>query len=463
MVELASKALASRYDLKYRQKVGIIKKCIKRLDFISTKGLEIFSSFVKVSTSDSYEMEKEGVNKELRSFIGRVSLYRDVEGKDHNHLIYIDNENKCQGRLELSTILQVLTSNEERQNLKQNRICTCHFEFSPHKKNFFGLSASYLPVFNTYQPPEWRKDEYYCGTRLPVEEKCPEIYVVFFEHLLNGNKESIDFLILWMAFSLIGRNPTMLVAVGAKGVGKTLLFEMILRLLHGVGNSVAARDQFFKSQFNSQISGCTLIYFDEIFIPQNAKNEINRLKLIANEFIEVEAKGVSATNIRNYANVYITSNHYNGIPLEKDDRRLSILEITNTKIIDNPELKTRINELSDPDNISKLGRYLLGLNVTREQVEKNLVSVTNSLIEEANLAEWESWVINEWVVQNRHLSNITIKNFQDDCRMRFPDLTPPGHTKLENLSKKYPGNFILKKRPSSCGGDRYFEFPPPES
>lgn len=76
------------------------------------------------------------------------------------------------------------------------------------------------------------------------------IYKDFFEHLVNNDKDSFDYLLDWLSFSITGRNQTMLVAVGEQGIGKGILGE-IMRELHGHENYAFTSDRSLSGNFNS--------------------------------------------------------------------------------------------------------------------------------------------------------------------------------------------------------------------
>jgi hypothetical protein len=70
-------------------------------------------------------------------------------------------------------------------------------------------------------------------------------------------------------------------------------------------------------------------------------------------------------------------------------------------------------------------------------------------VKEAGLAEWEAWVIFDWCPYKRG-KTLTIRDFQQAIKDRFPMLSHPGRTKLQILSKKYPDIFsVIKKKDHS--------------
>jgi hypothetical protein len=201
----------------------------------------------------------------------------------------------------------------------------------------------------------------------------------------------------------------------------------------------------FKGKFNSQIMNKRLVYCDEISI-RNKEDE-DKLKLVVNDFIEVERKGIDAEEISNYANFYISSNNLDAIKLSGDDRRFSIINLTDIKLIEIFNDK-EIKELLEQKNIDKLAQVLYYRKVDKEGMKKVFISERTRLVRESALKEWEDWFLTEYCVDNAGRS-IKQKTVSDDVEDQFGSKFRPSRTSFDKLRNLLPPDqriFEIKKK-----------------
>jgi hypothetical protein len=287
-------------------------------------------------------------------------------------------------------------------------------------------------ILNIYQPPLWLSEHYASGAPVPMAEVIPEIYRAFLMHLVNNDLPSYEFLLDWLATAIRDRNSTYLTAVGEEGVGKGIL-ATILENLVGGSNFVKARDTVLKERFNGQLANKKLIAIDEVSL--TSKEHLDRLKDLVNPKIEVEAKGKDAKYVSNYANICITSKNFNCVPLQGADRRFSVIELTDTRIVDVPNIRDAVDSLFEEANIALLGQFLWHREVTRDM----RIPFTSSRLADmiaAGLAEWENWVITTLAAQRRGVYDL--REVQDAVRGEYPFLRHPGRERFRSLAKKYP-------------------------
>lgn len=322
-----------------------------------------------------------------------------------------------------------------------SRIYIAEYEYLPYDCGLLIQNDSGTYSFNTYQPPKWQEDYFYSkGQEVIKPCKLPKIYDNFFKHLVNDHKESYDYLIKWLANGLQYRNYCILTTIGKQGIGKGVLGE-IMRRLFGKHNFYQGSDRMFKGVFNSQIADKRLVYCDEISILH--KEEEDRVKLVVNDFIEIEKKGIDAIEKKNYANFYVSSNNMDSISLTADDRRFSIIELTDKKL-NKIMSDTQIKNLFHDDNIEKLAKFLWNFKVDREEMTNVFMSERTEEVRASSLKEWEDFFVFRFCAKNKGTS-LEVFEAGEEIKNQFGFSTRVGRSRLAELSKKYPDVFEVKK------------------
>lgn len=159
-----------------------------------------------------------------------------------------------------------------------------------------GYSGEFT-IFNKYLPPAWRA--------LPdTNSPPPKLFLKLVNHLWP-DLEDRAFGLYWMRKSIVGRAKTFLMLCGPAGVGKNRL-KLLMTAAHGPMNAVDGKKSTLTTQFNSQLSEGTILWFDELKFNES---EENAMKEIPNESVSIEQKGVDATRRTELYGSYIISNN----------------------------------------------------------------------------------------------------------------------------------------------------------
>jgi len=237
--------------------------------------------------------------------------------------------------------------------------------FNPYRPEIkyvdYGENGKLATHFNLYQRPSWQYERELDPAEAKNYTKPPFMIAKFMAHLFP-NYESREFVYDWLHHAITSRCETYLVLNGSKGIGKGIFAENICKNLIGSNNFKIAQPSALENGFNSILSECRMILFDEMRM--NEQDKIDKLKRYINEVQGIERKGFDAVNERIYNSYIISSNNITDIKIEWDDRRFSIVDLCteNLKVTwSEDEIKNFIDELNYPesDTLREFGYFLM--------------------------------------------------------------------------------------------------------
>lgn len=330
-----------------------------------------------------------------------------------------------------------------------DRTYMASFQYNPYELNKLYKSGD-VWRFNTYEPPEWLVNHFYYGEPVKVLNTLPNCYEKFLMHLTDGDSSSFNYILDWLASALRKRNYCILSTIGNQGIGKGVLGS-IMELLVGSSNYSLTDNRLITKEFNSQILNKRIVYIDELKVA-NAKEE-NRLKLLINDKVEVEGKGVDSVNVDNYASIYVSSNDFDAIRLRGDDRRFSIVKLTDNKLLEVMS-DSEIKSLLSSANVAALGRYLWHRKVDFGSMNKVFVSERTAEVRESSLKGWEEWFIEQYCFENKG-TEVALTEVSEAVEDLFGSRTKPSRRAFNKLREVYPDHFkMVRKRVKK--GDKEF-------
>ena len=318
---------------------------------------------------------------------------------------------------------------------------TCVFTYNPfipfklrkHEKQW---------QFNLYEPPTWAVDYFQSGGDVEIErlDIIPTMYDRFIYHLVNEDRDSYNYILDWMANMIQARNYCILTTIGNQGIGKGVLGEIMLKLV-GESNYAKTDKKLINKDFNGQIKHKRLIYLDEVKV--NNTDQENRLKNLVNDYLEIEQKGRDAKLDRNYSSIYYSSNNMDAIKIPADDRRFSIVNLTETKLISIMQ-KQQIADLLKKENIEKFARYLMTRKVDKNAMMQVFRSDRTELVRSSSLNAWQEWFIEE-LVADKSGSTLLLNDVGELIEDKYGARCRPGRKALKSLEGFYPDLFKVKK------------------
>lgn len=157
----------------------------------------------------------------------------------------------------------------------------------------------------------------------------------FFDVVVNnvGDHDIVRWMFQWMAYPLQNLGAKLnsyMHLFGPSGIGKNMVLRPLERI-YGENFVRISRDNL-ESNFNSIYSAKQLVHIDELYGGDRtiATKISQKLKfMVTNEKIPVNMKGQPEYEISNFANFISTSNYYDSLRLDDDDRRACVIKFEN--------------------------------------------------------------------------------------------------------------------------------------
>jgi len=220
-------------------------------------------------------------------------------------------------------------------------------------------------VFEPYRPKTWYEGRYMCvnlfrpsslwENAIKEREKAKKekklykngdiSFLVKYPHiqallnnLLKNDYDRLNYFINWLATALVTLRKvgTAIVFKGIQGTGKGVLYEQIIQPIVGEKYTYTFSNADLKSQFNKNLQNKLFIVGNEIKGDFREGNNIyETLKMwVTDKDLRIEIKGKDAFQVTNYFNMLIFSNNETPLQIQATDRRYTVFETTNRKLID---------------------------------------------------------------------------------------------------------------------------------
>ena len=323
-----------------------------------------------------------------------------------------------------------------------NRRYTCEFVYNP-LETFKLRKKAYKWEYNTYKPPFWCK-EYFISqgkNKLPHVEIIPEVYDKFLKHLTNDDDDSYNYILNWLATMLQSRNYCILTTIGNQGIGKGVLGEIMSRLV-GESNFTLTDNKVLDKDFNNQIFNKRLVYVDEAMVKKTEQE--NKLKALVNDKVEIEGKGKDAKLTKNYSSIYFSSNDIDSIRIPADDRRFSVVNLTEVKLL-KVFKKEEIKSLLKRENIEELAYYLMNREIDQDDMLKVFISARTEELRDYGRKPWEEWFVDTYCASKAGITMEVLK-VGEDIEAEFGSRFRIGRSALKKLQGFYPGVFTVKNK-----------------
>jgi hypothetical protein len=158
------------------------------------------------------------------------------------------------------------------------------------------------------------------------------------DHILHviagGCQEKADYILDWCAHMI--QRPwekpgVALVLRGLKGTGKTLLTEILARLVGRQNSFITADGRKLFTGFNWHLADKLLIGAEEAFFSGDRQLNDKLKHLLTGTDIEVEQKFGDRMSIKSMHRLIMTSNHANVVEVTNDERRFFVCDVSDKR------------------------------------------------------------------------------------------------------------------------------------
>ena len=227
----------------------------------------------------------------------------------------------------------------------------------------------------------------------PSPEGSCEAWLELLHRIICGGN---DTLYTWMLnwFANIVREPTRKamtapVVIGTQGAGKSILFEYFGRILGGAFVVLSNEEQLY-GRFNKHISTALLVQSEEALWGGEKKHRGIIKSLITDNWRIFEQKGLDAYKVKNYLRMALTSNYDHAAPVERDDRRFTVLSLEG-RSIKHDKLKHHLIAERDGSGPAALFHYLLNMKYDGDLVRVNVNNRYLAEMKSVNYSPIEQW------------------------------------------------------------------------
>ena len=187
------------------------------------------------------------------------------------------------------------------------------------------------PIIPTYLMDDKPYNDY-----SPTYKKFVEsVFELFKYSLCSNNEKQFEYFKKWIINkTLLKRNKVVVVLQShAQGIGKSTVVNLFKAMFENDSYvSSSNKCEWLFTRFNSPLKDKVLVGIEEMKKTESKTDwfaSYDKLKdLITNDYIDIELKGKDIVTCSSYVDFIITSNNYNNILLESENRRYFIPDVT---------------------------------------------------------------------------------------------------------------------------------------
>lgn len=170
----------------------------------------------------------------------------------------------------------------------------------------------------------------------PVEGKCELILSHIRAIWCHENDEVYQYVVAWLAQMVQFPGvpaETALVLRSGQGAGKNIIIDMFQKIF-GAHTYVTTKVDDLAGRFNAHLAATILLVLNEALWGGNRSAAGTVKSVVTDRTLTVEPKGVNKFSVRNCVHLIVLSNEDWPIPVDLDDRRFFILDLSPARIGD---------------------------------------------------------------------------------------------------------------------------------
>lgn len=155
----------------------------------------------------------------------------------------------------------------------------------------------------------------------------------------SGRVAVADYILNWMAWKLqnvLLAPGTALALIGSQGTGKTTLVEMMIDMIGERYAVTASNERQMSGNFNAHFDNKLIAGFEEAFLGRDPRHAGPFKDLVTGTRLHIEGKGRDVRDVPNRLAIMLTSNDASVVPLEPNDRRTTLVRVSNVHRADAP-------------------------------------------------------------------------------------------------------------------------------
>jgi hypothetical protein len=198
------------------------------------------------------------------------------------------------------------------------------------------------------------------------EPERPECWATLRKHLqkayCHDNERHYIWLISWLSHILkkpMSKPGSALVIRGIKGAGKTMLPDVMRRIIGEQFFSRIDKPDQLVGQFNARLQHSLLLNPEESFWSGNKAAEGVLKNIVTSEVVELRRMRTDGFQIRNFSRVIITSNEGWVVPATCDERRFFVIDCSSEFAGDKTHFDMLWNELEWCGGLEEFAKHLL--------------------------------------------------------------------------------------------------------
>lgn len=290
---------------------------------------------------------------------------------------------------------------------------------SPQRRQYSGF------FFDPSGPPE--KDNHYNfwrGFNVKAKKGDCHLYYKHISEVIARDYDKIyEYLMDWMADAVQNRSKrpgVTLVLRGGQGTGKGTMVNIFGKLF-GQHFLPVSDAKHIVGAFNAHLKDCLILFADEAFYAGDKKHESILKDLITEPTRRVEFKGKDVQALPNYTRVMMASNQHWVAPVDMDDRRFFITDVSKRKAKDRDYFHKLYHQMENEGGYEALLYDLLHRDISKVDIRdypKTQAILDNKLESLDSVGQWVLENLMSEQLYKMHMeSNISemYENYKENC------------------------------------------------
>lgn len=214
------------------------------------------------------------------------------------------------------------------------------------------------------------------------------------ENICGNDRKLFTWFISYFAhmFQKPGEKPrTAIVLKGGKGIGKSIIFKILGRLVGPYIGVLSNREQLF-GRFNGLHEQKILLVLEEAFWSGSKSTEGDLKVMVTDDQSVTERKGEEAYMSKNYRRIVILGNEDWLVPASADERRYAVFEVGENRRGDQDYFGEMLKGFDKPGGYEALMHFFLNYKI---DASINVAPRTKALVEQKkqSLNQFQEWYL----------------------------------------------------------------------